>query len=404
MIASTTPAVAVTGYGVVTPHGLGIDPLWSNLLKRQTCIANDTGTGIIDQDILEQLKYSLPKDDGESASCGREKSLLMALYAIQQSMLHAGWTSLNSDDGLIFATTTGYIASWENELLGFLSGSRREDSFQEAFRREPLGTMLADICNGLNFCGHNLLITTACSSSAQAIAIASDWIRLGKVKRCLVGGCETLSMLTSQGFDCFKLLTRELARPFDKKRSGINLAEGAAFICLENESTIVDRQRIQARILGGGIASDAYHMTAPHPEGLGIYNAMKIALNDASIDKSEIDFIHAHGTGSYHNDLSEGLAIQRLFGEHSPPVYSTKPIHGHTLAACGVIESIICIKTLTEQILPTNIGLKDRDEKLKINLPLEHESVALKKPIKFILKSSLGFGGSNAAIVLGGIS
>jgi 3-oxoacyl-(acyl-carrier-protein) synthase len=218
------------------------------------------------------------------------------------------------------------------------------------------------------------------------------WIRTGKVKRCLVGGAEVLCALTTEGFRSLQLLSTEPATPFDANRKGINLSEGAAFLCLE-----ADASRPLARLSGFGFSTDGFHMTGPHPEGEGSYRAMRDALTKAGLQPHDIDWVHAHGTGSQANDTSEGLAISRLFAdENRPYVSSTKWFHGHALAASGALETALVISAMNSQRVLHTRGLKTPDPRVKLKHP-EHD---IMMPVKHVLKNTLGFGGANAAIVL----
>jgi 3-oxoacyl-(acyl-carrier-protein) synthase len=320
------------------------------------------------------------------------RPFLHMFSALEDALEMAGWSGLNPEDAFLFATTTGQVPLWETDLMTHFMGQMTDEALFHTFRFEPLGTTLLALSRALSFQGRSHLFTTACAASTQAIGLAASLIRQGKVKRCLVGASEALSKLTVEGFRSFQLISSDLAAPFDSNRSGINLSEGAAFLCLEAEPKISPK----ARISGAGFASDAFHMTAPHPEGRGALAAMQMALHSAGLTPKDIAWVHAHGTGSPHNDLAEGTALHTLFGGHTPPVSSTKALHGHPLAAAGAIETVLCIKALQEKkIIPTH-NLRVPDPRI----PIRHATG--NEPIEkgHILKSTLGFGGSNAALVI----
>jgi 3-oxoacyl-(acyl-carrier-protein) synthase len=261
-----------------------------------------------------------------------------------------------------------------------------------ALTAQPLGTLVSEMTRALGQTSHQHLISSACTASTQALALAAEWIRQGKVKRCLIGGIEVLCDLTVQGFKCMQLLSPNIATPFAKNRPGINLSEGAAFVCVEKSGM----NRPLAKLSGAAMTMDAYHMTSPHPEGKGCAQAMTLALRNSGLSPSQIDWIHCHGTGSHFNDLSEGLAIKSVFRDHTVPVASTKAVHGHMLAASGILESIICVQALQKQVLLRTPGLENIDPEI----PVYHPSKAHEpSKLRHVMKTTLGFGGVNGALV-----
>lgn len=380
----------ISGLGAVTCSGSNPDTLWENAARGWSGIQN--GLGAISSEAVAQLRDPFLKEfPHHEKSLFIAPPLLFTLTALRQAMQAAGWDSLNPDDGLIFATTTGHVSIWDEELIRYFQNPQSQDSFYGAFFYERLGLMLEKICEFLEFSGPRFLVTTACSASTHSLALAKMWIESGKVKRCLVGGTEVLSRLTIEGFRSFQLLSQTTARPFDVGRNGINLSEGSGFVCLEKEP-----ERKLARLSGAGMSTDAYHMTAPHPEGKGSAQAMRMALKDAGITASELSWVHAHGTGSLHNDLAEAVAVSSLLGGKSTPVTSTKAVHGHALAATGILETVLCVKALEHQkILPTT-GFSVADPKITLNVVETCQSSSL----QHILKNTLGFGGANGAVVI----
>ena len=264
--------------------------------------------------------------------------------------------------------------------------------FENVFQHQPLGSLLEALSQILGFRGRSLLISSACTAATQAIAIGCHWIRQGRVKRCFVGGTEILCDLTVQGFKSLQLLSEIPAAPFDKNRTGINLSEGAGFLCLEAEPG----PHPLAVVSGSGLSTDSYHMTAPHPEGRGSLEAMQGALEMAGLQPSDISWVHAHGTGSQHNDLAEGNAIRQLFHGKMPWVSSTKWVHGHALGASGALETILCIEALKNKTILRTAGLKTPDPQIEVPHPSQH----LHTNLNHILKNTLGFGGINASLVI----
>jgi 3-oxoacyl-[acyl-carrier-protein] synthase-1 len=241
-------------------------------------------------------------------------------------------------------------------------------------------------------------IVTACSSSANAIMLGADLIRDGRADIALVGGCECLSRYHVNGFNTLMILDREVCRPFDHTRAGINLGEGAGYLVLEStESAAARGVKPLARIAGYCNACDAFHQTASSPDGQGAWLAMKGAIERAGLQPADIDYLNAHGTGTPNNDLTEGLAIMRLFGDRIPPVASIKAFTGHTTSAAGSLEAVVALLALAHQFMPVNLNFHQQMEELAFAPVTDPRPV---RPLRHILSNSFGFGGNNSAIVL----
>ncbi len=328
-------------------------------------------------------------------------ALSMALISIDQAMKQAGWKELAPSDGIILATTTGAINNWETRLYQMHHKKINSIEFSKYLKYEPFGNFINELSNELNFYGRRIVISSACCASTQAIAVAHNWLQTKKVKRCLVVGVECLSDLTKNGFSSLKLIDTDTCRPFDQNRKGINLSEGSAAICLESNKT--ESKQYLAQVSGGGYYSEGYHMTSPHPEGKGCFQAIKMAMKQSKINAEDISWIHAHGTASISNDLSESKAINKYFRDCNPAVTSTKSLHGHALAASGIIESIICIKSILENQYIPNWHIKQKDENINLNLPTPPTLNKYTNKVRHVLKTTLGFGGMNAALVFSGV-
>lgn len=383
----------VTGTSALTCVGGDANALWRAAEEGVSGLKN--GLGMISDSVIEQGRREFHQNPTFAKTrLPDSRSKELALIAFEQALRSAGWNGLGPNDGLILATTTGQIPVWDKALTSYLKKTLSKEDFIAAFEHQPLGNLLSSLSQTTGFTGRQLLLASACSASTQALAIASMWLEQGLVERCIVGGIEVLCDLTVQGFSCLQLLSQQSSKPFDAYRSGINLAEGAAFLCLEKNPS----SRAQAKLSGYGMTSDGYHMTAPHPEGKGCFAAMKSAIRQAGIGLDEIDWIHAHGTGSTHNDQAEAAAIKTLFLDQSlssPWVSSSKWVHGHSLGASGIVESILCIEALKRQTILKTHGLETPDQ----SLLLKHPSANMKLPLRNILKNTLGFGGTNAALV-----
>ncbi len=384
--------ITVTGYGAITCAGKNANELWKSCIEERSSIEN--GLGAISDFPSETPIYEKFLKSSEFDSIAhRGRAMRFGLTAINEALEHSGWSKLNSDDGFILASTTGQIELWDHVLVDYLQKRIEFSEFTKSFRYQPIGSLLENLCQVLDFNGERLLIASACTAATQALGIAYLWLKQKKVKRVLVGGIETLCPLTIEGFKSLKLLSDQTSMPFDLNRRGINLSEGSAFLCLESDAT---SNFPLARLSGFGLSTDAYHMTGPHPEGLGSLRSMRMALQSANLEASDISWIHAHGTGSEQNDMAEGKAIHQCFGEQMPTVSSTKWVHGHALGASGALESILCVKALQEQRALKSFGLINHDPKIPIRLMQSNQAMNL----KHILKSTLGFGGMNASIIL----
>ena len=234
-------------------------------------------------------------------------------------------------------------------------------------------------------------MASACSASTQSLILGQQLIKSERAKRVLAGGVEELGKLTISGFGSLKLLNPEPCKPFDQNRAGINLSEGSAFYALEAATD----KKSYATILAGDTVLDSYHMTSPNPEGSGLEKSILSSLKQSQLMPADIAFVHAHGTGSFHNDQAEAFAIHKVF-PHAPEVISTKGIHGHALGASGSIEMGICLKILQQGLIPAVCGLVEKDANIHLNLPTK----TVNKKVPYLLKTTLGFGGVNSSLIL----
>lgn len=238
--------------------------------------------------------------------------------------------------------------------------------------------------------GPGFVISTACSSSAKVFAAAQRFISLGLIDAALVGGVDSLCLTTLYGFNSLQLTSEKPCRPYDHDRNGISIGEAAAFALLTKH------QSSDLALLGYGESSDAYHMSSPHPDGLGAKQAMASALNSAGLMPSDIDFINLHGTSTPSNDRAEGIAVNSVFGERVP-CSSTKGITGHTLGAAGAVEAIACFESLRNGFIPGSVGTDILDPTIHLN----YQMVSSNRPLQRVLSNSFGFGGSNCSLVFG---
>jgi len=289
-------------------------------------------------------------------------------------------------DAIVLGVTTGGMAATE-ELL------KRGCARSEAYRYHGIGTVAEDLARRFHCKGPVLTVSTACSSGGGAIALALAMVRAGRFRRVLTGGVDSLCRLTYYGFRSLQLIDPHGCRPLDKDRRGMSVAEGAGMLLIEAVSDPWDG----IEILGAGLSCDAHHPAQPHPQGLGALAAMRQAVQDAGLDPEQIDYINLHGTGTLDNDRSETLAVKAVFGKSPPPLSSIKGALGHSLAASGAIEAVVAVHCIEHGWLPVNAGCQAPDPSLEV-APV---SAPTGRSLQTVLSNSFGFGGNNAAIVIG---
>jgi 3-oxoacyl-[acyl-carrier-protein] synthase-1 len=325
------------------------------------------------------------------------RTTLLGIAAAREAVADAGF---NMHDGLktgiISSTSVGGIDKTENFFKKFFadpaSGKLRNITSHDC------GDSTENIAIDLGIYHYVSTISTACSSSANAIMTGARLIKHNILDRVIVGGTDALTKYTLNGFNALKILDTEHCKPFDQNRNGLNLGEGAAYLVLESEKSLRKRNGEPLCYLSGyGNANDAYHQTASSPEGNGAYSAMELALRQSNYAPEDIDYVNVHGTATYVNDLSEGTAMTKLFKEAMPPFSSTKSFTGHTLAAAGSIEAVISVLNIKNRFIAPNLNFKSAIEDLNMTpIGTLQEDV----DIKHILSNSFGFGGNCSALVI----
>ncbi len=318
------------------------------------------------------------------------RSTLIGAIAAKQAIIDSNIT-INPKVAFISSTTTG--------------GMDLSESFYKDFMYDPKKGRLRDIaghsCNDstdriAEYCklqGYKTTISTACSSSANAIILGAQLIEAGIADFVIAGGTDALCKFTINGFNSLMILSKNPCKPFSANRDGINLGEGAGYVVLCKEESA---NKVYCKLSGYSNMNDAFHQTASSPNGEGAYLSMNNALKMASLAPDDIDYINAHGTGTPNNDLTEGIAIQRVFGNNVPAFSSTKGYTGHTLAASGVIEAIFSILALENNVVFSNAGFENKMDDLAIS-PLIN-NCELK--IRNIISNSFGFGGNCSSLIL----
>lgn len=379
--------ISITGHGMLSPAGAGLNNLWKMCLKNQTLIKDGLGK-ISDADLSSVIQFVETSPRCIQKPLVKSKALYFSLFSIINAVDCAKWSQFETTDSIIIGTTTGSLTSWEDSIMDYSQGMSSESSI-ENIKEQSLGQLSLEIKKALGFKGKVLVTSSACSASTQAITLAYQQLKSNRSKRVIVGGVEELGKLTIRGFGSLKLLSKENCKPFDQNRTGINLSEGSAFYTIERS------QHSPFLLRNGSTVLDSYHMTSPHPEGKGYQKSIHESLSLSNLNKDSISLIHAHGTGSFHNDQSEGYALKEIFGNETP-VISTKGVHGHALAASGAFELGIILKIIENQIIPPSSALKEQDKEIDLLLP----KTPLENKVNHVLKATLGFGGVNSSFIV----
>jgi len=407
--------IVVTGIGALTPIGNNVETYWNNLIN-----------GVSGADMITQFDASKFKtrfaceikgfdptefmDRKEARKLDRFAQI--ALVASDQAVLDAGITKENVDHdrvGVIFASGIGGLTTFTEEVTNFVNGDGTP-RFNPFF----IPKMILDIAAGQismkhGFRGPNFAVVSACASSTNAIISAMDNLKLGKADIIITGGSEAVIGIAGMGgFNAMKAMSernddpKTASRPYDKDRDGFIMGEASGVLVLEElEHAIRRGAKIYCEVVGGGATADAYHLTAPHPEGLGAKNVMNAALRDAGMQANEIDYINTHGTSTPLGDIAEAKAITDVFGEHAYNlnISSTKSMTGHCLGAAGVIEAIACIQTVIHDIIPPTINHFTDDPDLDPRLNFTFNK-AEKRVVNAALSNTFGFGGHNACVIV----
>lgn len=406
--------VVVTGIGALTPIGNDAPTFWKNL------VAGVSGAAPITHFDAERFRTRFAceiKGLDMQDYIPRQEARKMdpftqyAVIATDEAMKDAGFDleKLDLDKvGVIWGSGIGGLKTFEDEVVNFSEGGRNP-RFNPFF----IPKMIADSASGVlsiryGFRGPNFITVSACASSTNALIDAFYYIRLGVMKVCISGGSEAaITNAGVGGFNALKALSERndspetASRPYDKDRDGFVLGEGGAALILEEyEHAKARGAKIYAEIIGAGMSSDAYHITAPHPDGIGAYNVMKNAVEDAGIRPEDIDYINTHGTSTPLGDPQEIKAIERYFGEHAYQmnISSTKSMTGHLLGGAGAIEAAACIMAIQDQVIPPTINHFTDDPEIDSRLNLTFNE-AQKRPVNITLSNTFGFGGHNASVI-----
>jgi 3-oxoacyl-[acyl-carrier-protein] synthase II len=406
--------VVVTGLGALTPIGNNIQEFWDGLVNGKSGCAPITyfDTEKFKTKFACELKNYNPEDHFERKEARKlDRFAQYALIASDEAIHDAGLDLAEVDKfrvGVIWGAGIGGLQTFQDEVQNFVEGDGTP-RFNPFF----IPKMIADIAPGNisikhGFMGPNYTTVSACASSANAMIDALNYIRLGHCDIVVSGGSEAAVTIAGMGgFNAMHALSTRndspetASRPFDATRDGFVLGEGAGALILEEYEHAKKRgAKIYAEVVGGGMSSDAYHMTAPHPEGLGVELVMRNCLRDANVSAEEVDAINTHGTSTPLGDVAELKAIVKVFGEHAKDINinSTKSMTGHLLGAAGAIEAIASILAMEHGIVPPTINHTTVDENIDPSLNLTLNK-AQKREINVAMSNTFGFGGHNACVL-----
>ena len=401
--------VVVTGLGLVTPLGVGKDNVWTKILAGTSGIAPITRFDVSRHEtkIAGEVKDFKPEEWVPHKEVKKMDLFIQySLAATKIAMDDSGLVMENEERdrvGVIVGTGLGGLPTIEKYHQVLMErGPDRITPFFIPMLIANLAPGQIAIQHGIK--GPNLSIVTACATGGHCIGEASRIIQYGDADVCVAGGTEAnLTPLTVGGFNAMKALSRrneepeKASRPFERDRDGFVVAEGAGIAIVEElEHALARGARIYAEIIGYGYNGDAYHITAPAPEGEGFIRCMRMALKDAGISPHEVDYINAHGTSTDLNDAMETLAIKKVFGDKAIPVSSTKSMTGHLLGAAGAIEAAFSILSIRDQICPPTINYENPDPACDLDYV---PNVARKHDISVVMSNSFGFGGTNAVLI-----
>ena len=403
--------VVITGMGAITPIGNSLDEYWEGLIngKSGANLINRFDTTDFKTRFACEVKNFDPEKFIDKKAIKRmdpftHYALASAIMAMEDSAIDLTKTDTERF-GVVFGSGVGGMWTFEDQYTKFLHGGPKKIS--------PffIPMMISDIAAGhisirFGLKGPNYATISACATSSHALGDAFFLIQRGSADIMVSGGAEaSITPMAVGGFNAARAISTwndrysEASRPFDKDRNGFVMGEGAGTLILEEHEHAVRRgAKIYAEIIGAGFSADAYHVTAPAPDGEGAYRSMREAIKDGKIYPEEVDYINAHGTSTLLNDKNETKAIKQVFGNHAYDlvVSSTKSMTGHLLGAAGAIEAIAVLKALTTGIIPPTINLDEPGEDCDLNYVPKK---AIKREIKYALSNTFGFGGHNATLL-----
>jgi len=390
--------IAITGMGIISSIG---NTTSENLMALQKSSAGISRIENIETQHQDQIRVGeikktnellinelqLPQDNTYS------RTSLLSEIAAREALKQAGIDDVKEfRTGFISSTSVGGMDLTEK----FYTVQFQEDTFHRYIASHSAGNTTSIVAKRLGITDFVTTISTACSSAANAIMLGARMIKSGALDRVVVGGADCLSKFTINGFNALMILSKEHCTPFDKDRTGLNLGEAGAYLVLESDKVVQQKnKKVLAYVSGYANANDAYHQTASSENGEGATLAMQDALKVAGLNPSEIDYVNAHGTATENNDKSESKALLRVFGEAVPQFSSTKAFTGHTLAAAAAVEAVFSVLALQEQHVFPNLNFKDPIPDTNL-IPVTHYK---ETSIKHVLSNSFGFGGNCSTLI-----
>jgi 3-oxoacyl-[acyl-carrier-protein] synthase II len=386
----TNTDILITGFGVISAAGGNLAETLESLARGE----RNAGPVTL---FPTTLRYPAFEVKNLSSEYDREgwRTQGLAFTAVDQALKHAGMSDLSGVRiGVCMGTT---VASQLNDLPFYKSYRQSGSAPMEAIDRFLKGNLAESIARRIKAKGPQMTVVNACSSGTDAIGVALSWLKSDLCDMVIAGGADELNHVPYCGFASLGVANSGLCAPFDRDRQGLNLGEGAGVLLLETRAHARKRGVSSIFFLAGyGCSNDAYHLTAPSPEGVGLKAALHMAMTDAGIEPHQVGFVNAHGTGTQDNDLVEGTTLALLFGPELK-MLSTKGYTGHTLGAAGGIEAVFTVAGLKEGWIPASAGFQSRDE----NIPMEPVRKKTEIAGHYAISTSLAFGGSNAALVIG---
>jgi 3-oxoacyl-[acyl-carrier-protein] synthase-1 len=390
--------VYVVGLGVISAIGNSVGETLQSFVKQESGIGQIT---------LFESVYSGKLPVGEvklsnatlveklSTKSHITRTALLGIHAAREAVNDAGIDLKKWRSGFISATTVGGMDKTEHFFRDFRN-DQKKGRLREVVNHE-CGRSTELIADDLGINGFISTINTACSSSVNSIALGARLIKHGQLDVVVAGGADALSKFTLNGFNSLMILDSQPCRPFDASRSGLNLGEGAGFVVLVSKR-VVEAENVKASAYVSGYANtnDAYHQTASSPEGRGSFAAMQKALAMATLSHTDIDYINLHGTGTLNNDLSEGTAIERLYGADYPKLSSTKAFTGHTLGASGGIEAVFSIMAIKNGCVLPNLRFQNPIPEINVTPQTEFEQGV---KVNHVMSNSFGFGGNCSSVI-----
>lgn len=394
--------VFITGIGIISSIGTTVEETLDSLLSNKSGIGEITLfptllKGKVPAAEVKRSTAALLEMTGHPGEKSFTRTALLGMVAAREACISAGIINIaECRTGLLSATTVGGMDRSEGFYPLFLENNAK------GRLREVVNHDCADstdrIALHLGIRDFVSTISTACSSSANTLMFGAELIKSGRLDRVIAGGTDSIAKFTLNGFNTLMILDKNGCRPFDENRAGLTLGEGAAFLVLESEEMVTrSKKAVLAELTGYGNANDAYHQTASSPDGTGAFLAMTEALRKGSLQPGDISYINVHGTGTQNNDLSEGIAIERIFGEKAPPFSSTKPFTGHTLGAAGAVEAVLSVLAIRHGLIYPNLHFETPMKELRIR---PETKLVQGAEIRHVLSNSFGFGGNNSTVIL----